>query len=58
MMENLQKMIKNLEDLTIPLVGKAELHEARFKIFEAINILIKFKDDQRLIVRCPRGGRS
>ena len=45
---NTKITIKKLEDLTKTMVGHKDLHNARFKIFEAINILYKFHDDMRL----------
>ncbi len=45
---NTKIVVKKLEDLTETMVGHKDLHEARFKIFEAINILNKFHDDMRL----------
>lgn len=45
---NTKIIITKLEKLAETMVGHEDLHNARFKIFEAINILNKFHDDMRL----------
>ena len=52
----INEIIMELEQKATLLSGSTDLHEARFKIFEAINILKRYRDNQKLVVRNRPGG--